>query len=98
MPELVEMFAVLFLVGVIASGVTQILKLSGRLLVPKTDRDPLWWQITFRIVPTLVGAWAGTQFFEYPWGLVIGTSAGLLSAILFNKARAIIQNMSQPKV
>ena len=98
MPDLTEMFAVLFLVGVISSGITQILKLGGRIKFPSGGKDPIWWQATFRVIPTVIGAGMCTQFFSYPWGVVVGTSAGLLSAILFNKARAIIQNVSQPKV
>jgi hypothetical protein len=98
MPDLTEMFAVLFLIGVVSSGTTQILKLAGRKLVPKGTGDPVWWQVTFRVVPTLVGTALGTQFFAYPWGMVIGASAGLLSAVLFNKARKIVENLSTPKV
>ena len=98
MPDLTEMFAVLFLVGVISSGITRILKLAGRKKVPKEGGDPIWWQVTFRVIPTIVGAGLGTQFFAYPWGLVVGTSAGLLSAVLFNKARSIVENLSTPKV
>ena len=98
MPDLTEMFAVLFLIGVVSSGVTQILKLAGRKKVPKGAGDPIWWQVTFRIIPTLVGTGLGTQFFKYPWGMVVGASAGLLSAVLFNKARKILENIKTPKV
>jgi hypothetical protein len=102
MPSLLEVFAVLFLSGVISSGVTEIVKIGFKNLRAKwkddKGKDPAAWQITFRIVPLVLGTFIGREFYNDAWGYAIGASGGLLSTVLYSKAKQIVLNLKSPKV
>ena len=102
MPDLVELFAVLFLSGVISSGLTEIVKLGlkgvRKRVSDEDGKDPAAWQVFFRVVPLALGTYIGFKFYGNTWGYAIGASGGLLSAVLYNKAKQILINLKSPKV
>lgn len=92
-PDLTTLLLVLFLTGVIASGITEILKtwLHGRTSA-KASR-PLLWKGIFRLIPIILGTLIGTQFLVYPWGIATGAAGGTLSVVVYKKAKALITNL-----
>jgi hypothetical protein len=95
-PELTSVILVLFLVGTIASGLTEILKLWCRRLYKKEGADSTWWQGFFRLVPIALGCALGQPFLPYPWGVSIGAAGGVLSVVLYRKSRELIKGMASP--
>ena len=95
-PDLLSVILVLFLVGTIASGLTEILKLWCRRLYKREGADAMWWQGLFRLVPICLGASIGHPFFAYPWGIGTGVAGGVLSVVLYRKSREIIKTMANP--
>ena len=95
-PEIATVILVLFVVGTIASGLTEILKLWCRKLYKREGADSSWWQGLFRLVPILIGSGIGHQFLDYPWGISIGAAGGVLSVVLYQKSRELIKSMANP--
>lgn len=100
MPPLLELFAVLFLVGVGSSGITEVIKTLCKKWVGSdvNSNDPVWWQAMFRVIPICVGTAGGHQFFDWPWGACVGMSAGVLCVLLYKKAKTIITGLRTPEV
>ena len=98
MPEIPDITGVLlslFIIGVVSSGLTEILKLvCKRLKTPK--KDPTWWQVTFRVIPICIGTAMGHYFFLFPWGVSIGATSGILSVLLYRKTREFLRTMVNP--
>ena len=93
-PSVTEVLLVLFLIGVTSSGATEVVKIWFRNKCKNHDqKDPWWWQILFRLFPFALGGAMGAGFFTWPWGVATGASGGVLSAVLYRKARELIQNM-----
>jgi F0F1-type ATP synthase assembly protein I len=91
-PDFTSIMLVAFLVGIVASGVTNIVKKP----VEKAwcrDKKPLWWEIGVRALPVVIGTLLGWPFFDAPWGLVVGGAAGVLSAVLYQRAKKFITSM-----
>ncbi len=95
-PELSSVVLVLFLVGTIASGLTEILKLWCRRLYKKDGADHSLWQGVFRLIPIVLGCGLGQPFLAYPWGVSIGAAGGVLSVVLYQKSRELIKSMANP--
>ncbi len=97
-PGLTELVLVLLLVGVVSAGFTELLKLVLKLIRKKWNKKekPPWWALVLQLVSTGIGALSGPLFFPWPWGVFIGLSAGLLSTIIYAKAKKLIKNMQVP--
>lgn len=76
----------LLLIGVLTFGITQVVKMFCRHWIVKKEGDPDWWQALFMLIPIVMGAGVGALFFAFPWGVSIGASAGVMSAVLYKKA------------
>ena len=97
MPETGSLLAVLFLSGVVAYGVTEIVKLfMSRWRRGADEEDATWWQAFFRFVPLFVGSMVGFYFFTPEWGLSTGASGGVLSVALYRRSREFIKTIRYP--
>ena len=95
-PDIMEMLLSLFVIGVVSSGITEILKLACQGIKPAKDSGAVWWLVTFRTIPISLGIGMGNYFFPFPWGVSIGASAGVLSVLLYSKSREFLKNMVNP--
>lgn len=95
-PGVTELMLVLLLIGVVSAGFTQLLKLAVKAQRKKLDKpaDPSWWNVLFRAVPTFIGGASGMLFFEWPWGMFLGLTAGILSAAIYARARVLVKRLN----
>ena len=93
MPSLAELGVLLAISGVVSYGVTQVIKLACGKWIGRdvNSSDPWLWQSAFRLIPLLLGAGVGWAFpYEFPWGVAVGTSGGILSVLLYKKVERLI--------
>jgi len=97
-PSPENIIIVLFLVGVAAYGMTEVIKIWCRKLQPKKEdaSDPSWWQVVFRGIPIIIGASLGNLFLEFPWGVVTGICSGVLAALIYKRAKQMISKGDPP--
>ena len=96
LPEITDIVVAVFLIGIAVFGITQVIKTISRAIVPKAETDPLWWQAAFRIIPISLGTLLGGYTLEWPWGLLIGMSSGVLAAALYVKAKQLVSSFKVP--
>lgn len=97
-PAVGDILLVAMLVGIVVAGLTEIIKIPAKKAWPKEELKPVWWKIIIRLIPICLGTLAGWPFFDTPWGLIVGASAGTLCALLYKKAKAIIKNLTKEDV
>ena len=95
-PAIGDMTLVLLLCGVVSSGLTEVIKLMGRKLWSSPEQDPAWWQGLFRLIPICIGGAMGNYFFLFPWGVSVGASGGVLSVVIYKRAREFVESMKKP--
>ena len=94
-PGVSDVLLVAFLVGILVAGVTEIIKMPAKKKWKTEAKKPMWWRILIRIIPICLGTLIGWPFFDIPWGLVVGGSAGVLCMLLYKKAKKLIMNFKQ---
>ena len=92
-PDITTLLLVLFLVGVIASGITEIIKLWLHKRTSAKTTNPMLWKGLFRLIPIILGTLMGTQFLDSPWGIATGAAGGTLSVVVYKKAKTLISNL-----
>ena len=92
-PDITTLLLVLFLVGVIASGITEIIKLWLHKRTSAKTTSPRVWRGFFRLIPIVLGTLMGAQFLASPWGLATGAAGGTLSVVVYKKAKTLISNL-----
>lgn len=99
MPEYSTLVIVLFLCGVISYGVTQVVKIPCRKWVGTevNSKDPWPWLLAFRVLPLAVGAYVGSLFLHWPWGMSVGLVGAILNVALYKQTSTIIQNLNPSK-
>ena len=88
-PNVADVMLVAFVVGILVSGITEVLKtpFKGKW---KGQKKPTWWRVSIRAVPVFLGTLVGWPFFDDPWGLVVGGSSGVLCTVLYKRAKKFI--------
>ena len=92
-PDITTLLIVLFLVGVISSGITEVLKTWIHKRTSVKSTSPALWKGVFRLIPIVLGTLMGDQFLTYPWGIAAGAAGGTLSVVVYKKAKALISNL-----
>jgi len=98
LPPTAELLGVLFLAGVIAYTLTDIVKnLLGSFLDRKGDvPDPWWWQSIFRVVPIVIGFLLGWPMLGLKWGGLVGAAGGVFSVLLYKKVSGWLETLKMP--
>ena len=99
MPEYTTLIVVLFLCGVISYGLTQIIKIPCKKWIGTevNSRDPWPWLLVFRILPLIIGTYAGTLFIHWPWGASVGLVGAILNVALYKQTSTLITSFNPSK-